>query len=1395
MKRTRFTISLLAMLSSLMANAGNNYVDLGLPSGLLWATCNLGASAPEEVGNYYAWGETSPKTFFSEDNYIYKDYPIGLSNISGTQYDAATAALGGTWRMPTREEIKELADNCTRSQTTSNGKVCMELTGPNGNKLIIARGGLGEQGTPHEDGYGLWSSTKNGSTTAYRAWEWSMISYSYRWQGIPIRPVTSQKPTETSNDIAINEENFPDENFRAFLKEQPFGEDGILTEEEINSISKINVRNKKIKSLEGVEYFTALDSLVCSFNQLTSLDVSRCTALTTLDCGHNQLTSIEVSKNSALKSLGCNYNKLASLDVSKNTALTKLHFCSNQLTSLDVSKNTALTSLDCRGNQLTNLDVSENTTLKELWCNGNQLTSLDVSKNTTLTEFECTDNQLTSLDVTKNAKLIHLHCYKNQLQSLDVSKENTSLIDLSCYSNQINKEAMDHLLNNLPQQEDANLCVIAPDSSEGNVCTKTQVSSAKEKGWNVYAHIDYKDVEYEGSGPIENDIIINEENFPDENFRNFLLNESYGRDGIITDEEILSITHLGISNKGISDLKGIEYFKALTYLECSYNPLTGLDVSNNTALSVLMCIGNTLTSLDVSKNTALTYLECFYNQLTSLNVSNSALLTILRCNNNQLKELDLSSNIALTELICSNCQLESLDVSKNTALTYLECFNNQLSSIILSNNTALRRLECYNNQIKDEAMDALVGNLPQQDSAQLVVIDLTNSSEGNICTEAQVNVAKGKGWNVSARRNSGSSEYEGADLIVEIDGIYYNLNTSDNTAKVTQHISHYSGDIDIPATIKYNEVTYNVTAIGNYAFRSNISSIIIPNTVTSIGEYAFSYCSLTSIDIPNNVNHIGKGAFEGCRDLTSILLPPNLTAIEEELFRDCYNLNSIVIPDAVITIGKNAFSNCPNLSSVHFPSTLTSIDEGAFGGCTNLSSISLPDSLISIGRSAFDWCIALSSIIIPENVTSIEYGAFSGCSSLTSVIIPNSVTTIGYCAFASCTGLTSIKVEERNSVYDSRDNCNAIIKKADNELIAGCSKTIIPNTVISIGESAFYGQSDLTSIEIPSSVVTIGSGAFNFCSGLTSIVIPYSVTTIDDNPFYSCSSLKSIKVDDNNSVYDSRENSNAIIETATNELIVGCASTIIPNNVTSIGNLAFINCISLTSIDIPNSVTAIGDFAFASCVNLSTLNLGNGVKSIGSYAFGWCNSLTSLVIPNSVESIGDQAFVTCENLTSLVIPNSVTSVGNYAFTGNRGLKSLTVNMPTIDGYTFYGCDNLATITIGKDVNSIIGGFMGCSSITTVVSQSQTPPSCSGYTFESKVYSQATLKVPEGSKTSYQMADSWKKFMSIEEFEPTSIQMVIWDQKNNTLIYDLNGRRLKEPRKGINIVGGKKVLVK
>jgi len=461
--------------------------------------------------------------------------------------------------------------------------------------------------------------------------------------------------------------------------------------------------------------------------------------------------------------------------------------------------------------------------------------------------------------------------------------------------------------------------------------------------------------------------------------------------------------------------------------------------------------------------------------------------------------------------------------------------------------------------------------------------------------------------------------------------IYYNFINNKTELAVTykgilpdSYSNEYTGNVVIPKYVTYNNKTYSVTSIEYDAFHgcSGLTSVTIPNSVTSIGSDAFHGCSgLTSIAIPNSVTSIGYNAFLSCSGLTSVTIPNSVTSIGGCAFSGCSKLTSVTInSDGILS---EAYTPSSNLSNI-------------FGA--QVKQYIIGNSVTSIGERAFYGCSKLTSVTIPNSVTRIEYEAFSDCSGLTSITIPNSVTSIEMSAFLRCSGLKKVIVPDIaawcgikfGSMYANPLNyAHHLYSDKSTEI----TELVIPDGVTSIGNYAFYNCSGLTSIDIPYSVTSIGGGAFRGCSGLTSITIPNSVTSIGSEAFRGCSGLTSIAVENGNSIYDSREDCNAIIETSSNKLIQGCNNTVIPNSVTSIGDYAFNDCSGLPSITIPNSVKSIGERAFYGCSGLTSVTIPNNVTSIGWYAFSDCSGLTSVTIPNSVTSIGYKAFNGCSGLT------------------------------------------------------------------------------------------------------------------------------------------------------------------
>ena len=564
--------------------------------------------------------------------------------------------------------------------------------------------------------------------------------------------------SSTSTGVPINESNFPDPIFRAYISEN-FDSDsnGLLSEAEIANVTSITCDGLGLTSLEGIALFPNLTSLECNDNQLTALDVSQNPKLDFLSCIDNQLTELDVSKNPELSILQCGANQLTALDVSQNPKLYWLLCRENQLTELDVSKNTALTTLDCDANQLTKLyvssnpaletlcccenqltalDVSKNTALETLYCWTNQLTELDVSKNTVLTILDCNSNQLTALDVSQNPKLYWFSCWDNQLTELDVSN-NTALEMLYCNENQLsaldisNNTSLEELLcweNQLTELDVSKNTALTTLDCDANQLTALDVSQNLKLSW--LSCIDNQLTELDVSNNTALEMLCCNENQLTalDVTKNTALTELYCRDNQLTALDVsnnTSLTYLDCSGCGLGSLDVSNntellylYCGALTYpnselykrnylteldlsnntklieLYCGYNELSDLDLSGMKALESLSCSKNPLTSLDVSNNPELQTLYCYSNQLTELDVTNNPALETLLCWDNQLAELDVSKNTALTTLDCELNQLTALDVSCSPALETLYCCNNHLTTLDLSNNTKLQTVEC-----------------------------------------------------------------------------------------------------------------------------------------------------------------------------------------------------------------------------------------------------------------------------------------------------------------------------------------------------------------------------------------------------------------------------------------------------------------------------------------------------------------------------------------------------------------------------------------------------------------------------------------------------------------------------------------------------------------------------
>lgn len=557
----------------------------------------------------------------------------------------------------------------------------------------------------------------------------------------------------------------------------------------------------------------------------------------------------------------------------------------------------------------------------------------------------------------------------------------------------------------------------------------------------------------------------------------------------------------------------------------------------------------------------------------------------------------------------------------------------------------------------------------------------------------------------------------------------------------------FEGAIKIPSSILYKNRYYNVTAIGSNAFTScNITSVVIPNTITSIGSGSFMNCThLTSITIPNSVITIGSSAFEGCYNLLSLSLPESVTTIYDKAFYGCSGLTSMYIPKTITSFGSKPFAGCTGeltlncdipsrypdkyitpvlsdsefssiiidddvkqigdyafyqlttLHSITFGSGVTSVGSCAFKDCTNLTYVNTTDlsawCKISFGGDeanplSFTHClycngILLTDLVIPDEVTSIGAYAFWGCTNLTSVTIPSGVTSINGFAFSGCSNITSVS---------------------------------IPNTVKNLSYDVFQNCSNLTTVTIPNGITSISSRLFDGCSNLTSINIPESVTSIESGAFNNCTALTRVEISNIASwcgITFSNAEANPLLYAhhlfQNNSEIF---DIIIPNEVSSINPYAFNGGSSINTIFIPDGVTDIGDYAFKDCSGLTAINIPNTVTTIKSNALYGCTgeltincnipnqsssnyflkntNFSSIIVGDAVTSIGGYAFSNLPSIKSITIGKGVTDIGTNAFSGSTGQLIINCDIPDGAGNSIYMLKGaqFSNIVIGNDVQTI-----------------------------------------------------------------------------------------------------------
>ena len=672
--------------------------------------------------------------------------------------------------------------------------------------------------------------------------------------------------------------------------------------------------------------------------------------------------------------------------------------------------------------------------------------------------------------------------------------------------------------------------------------------------------------------------------------------------------------------------------------------------------------------------------------------------------------------------------------------------------------------------------------------------------------------------------------------------------TLSGTGKMTDYASEDALPWkDYRDKIKRVVIEPGIESIGKNAFCgcAALTTITVAENskLESIGKSAFQDCTaLTAVNFAesSDLKTIDQNAFRGCTDLTTVTFAESgkLTGIWEQAFLGCQKLESIAIPASVTTLGDRAFQGCTALATATFAegSQLKVLGNSVFAGCTALERVHIPASIEDIRNAAFSGCTALERIRIPEKVTSIGESALQGCTSLTTIIMePLSPPKVGRSA---CPNLSTILVSVnalpnyQNACDNDTNGWNRELKPklavggfcgatandtvtweltgGDTLTISGKGKTagygnlnnipwkdykndinkiVIEEGVESIGAQAFYGYSELATVNFAENgkLETVGSSAFKNCGKIEAITIPASVKMLGNDVFSGCSELATVNFAENSQ-----------LETVGSSAFKNCGkieAITIPASVKMLDSYVFSGCTGLISIEIPNSVTSIGNRAFHECTGLTTVDFAENSKleTIDSEAFYSCKKLKAITIPASVKTIDNDAFYNCIALTTVTFAENsqLETIGQRAFSNCVALESIHIpaGVTSIQSYTFSGCTALATVTLSPKATMIQdGAFSFCSGLKElVIPRSVTEIGASAFQGSGLMRVTIPAAVKQIGRAAFSDCDNLDEVI-MEDTQPPTIEAVVFGSDAGVL-NEAESKFVKENTKGITVPYG------